>query len=384
MSIMNRFLKTAMPLLSSLIFTLPMAKLSAQIADADLHDEVFISTRNALFAWTPSTDIVRTIVEFDYRYSDDAAGWSSTAFSNDGTHVAYVRTDGERQWVGISRLDLWEPVEYSIDNAIEANIRLDWMPHDNLVVLSYLQDILMPDGFPRYNTLVYRALLDLHPEVDAMRVWPYVCDELVRLKPANSLAIKCTQSIPAIREIEDETDPLYFGFETGDFVAEDAFEATHSIAQLEDIERRNWIWSDIGGLVLYGRRQAGLSDGLNFFPIHRETEAPLHIDIGAPIRIDAIHNWDWSPDGNSLIVTDYANPLVRHVIDTASGQTSTLNIDPDKTLWYPRGVFWYTDRNHLMFVDESEQIDTVAITSRSGQRLAELTMSSVMGITSAR
>lgn len=313
----------------------------------------FNTLDGAIYVWNIRSPNISLIVDYNNQF-DGPSGWSSVIFSDNGHRVAYVRTDGDMRWVGVSALDEWKPVEFAIDVRYDfEKVQLNWLPNNRQVVVSYLIDI--PQG-PRqpamYNTLVGRQLLDIGEPGGGLINWPYNCSELVVLSSGEPL-LQCNLNADLGEGSASLPPKIGYDFARGELLPH--FEGNSTLPiPVQDYIYPNWVWSEQGGLAFFDDGSHNVPNGVNLIPLgkiepqHLETPATLFGDIS------------WSSDGSRLLVQD--NDLrVWHAYDTSNEHLiATLEITD---LVFQAGVIWFQDSNHIAFVTEEGQQNAVYVTS---------------------
>jgi hypothetical protein len=245
---------------------------SASQAQNQLNGTLYVNTLDgAVSAWNVQSPNVSLVVDYDYQF-DGPSGWSSVTFSDDGHRLAYVRTDGDEQWVGVSPLDEWQPVEFAIDVHFDyEKVQLNWLPNSSQVVVSYLIDI--PQG-PRqpamYNTLVGRQLLDTS---GGMINWPYNCSELVVLSPEGP-ALQCKLNSDLGGDNTNTSLPSTVGYDfiRGEMLPHFEGDSTRSFP-VQDFIYPNWVWSNEWGIAFFDAGLHELQRGVNLLAL-----VPHHYD----------------------------------------------------------------------------------------------------------
>ena len=333
------------------------ANTAASQAENQINGTLYFNTLDgAVYAWKVQLNSASLIVDYEYQF-DRPSGWSSVTFSSNGDQLAYVRTDGDKRWVGVSRLDKWQPNELAIDVHFDyQKVYLNWLPNNTQIIVSFLIDIPKGQGQPAmYNTLVGRQLLDTTNFSHGLSEFPYTCAELVVASLEQRSALQC--SINNDLNITDETLPraIWYDFAQGELIQKMGDNPLHSF-RVQDFIYPNWVWSKRSGLALFDNGSHSLPNGVNLLPTG--STQPSHLET--PVTL--FGTISWSPDGTRLLVQD--NDLrIWHIYDTSGNQVnSPVNI-PDLNL--QAGVVWFRDSDHIAYVTEEGQKSTIHIKSLS-------------------
>lgn len=282
-------------------------------------------------------------------------------FSDDGHHLAYVRTDRDARWIGVSALDEWQPVEFAIDVHFDyEKVQLNWLPNNRQIVVSYLIDI--PQG-PRqpamYNTLVGRQLLDTRNPSSGMINWPYNCNELVVLPPEEPL-LQCNLNTDLGADNASLPSRLGYAFIRGEILPH--FESNSTLSfPVQDYIYPNWVWSNKQGIAFFDAGLHELPRGVYLLALGSDETRFLNVNATFSTPGDL----SWSPDGTHLLIRDYADLRKWHIYDISSDELSTLEI-PDLLLQIE--VIWFQDSDYIAYVTEAGEHNVVHVASLSSDR----------------
>jgi hypothetical protein len=212
---------------------------------------LFINTLDgAVYAWSPQFTNASLVVDYGGQL-DNTSGWSSVTFSDDGHYLAYVRTDSVMNWVGVSSLDRWQPLEFPIDVGFYySHIILNWLPNNNHLVVSFVVNI--PKGPRRpamFNELLGRQLLDIRNPESGLVNWPYVCDELAVLSSTEP-ALDCYLDAELGGDNAFLQASVRYNFVQSEILTQFENDAIRSIP-IQDFISQNWVWSEQGGLAFF-------------------------------------------------------------------------------------------------------------------------------------
>jgi hypothetical protein len=351
------------------MFLWSLADVSASQAQNQVSGTLYINTLDgAVSAWNLQSPNINLVVDYDYQF-DGPSGWSSVTFSDDGHHLAYVRTDGDERWVGASPLDEWQPVEFAIDVHFDyEKVQLNWLPNNRYIVASYLIDI--PQGPRRpamYNTLVDRQLLDISNPGSGLINWPYNCSELVVLSP-DEPALQCNLNADLGGGNASLPSSTGYDFIRGEMLPHFEGNSTRSFP-VQDFIYPNWAWSNNRGIAFFDIGLHELPRGVNLIGLGSgETR---FVNVNATFSTPG--DLSWSPDGTHLLIRDYADIRNWHIYDISSDSLSTLEI-PD--LVFQVGVIWFQDSDHIAYVTEEGQQKVVHVASLTADQNFSITLDS--------
>lgn len=317
--------------------------------------ELYFNTLDgAVYSWNVQSQRINLIVDYDYQL-DRSSGWSSVTFSDNNRQLAYIRTESNTRWIGVSELNEWQPIELEIDVHFDyKKVYLNWLPNNKQIVISYLIDI--PQGLRQpaiYNALVGRQILDTSNLSGGLINFPYNCTELVVI--SFNAALQCNINNDLYSNNGTFPTTIWYDFLRGE-ILQHLESASVLSFPIQDFVYPNWVWSEQSGLAFFDNGSHNLPNGVNLVlidsaqPLHSETHATLFGTIS------------WSPNGTRLLIQD--NDLrIWHVYNIAEKQVIASIEIPN--LNFQSGVIWFQDSDHIAYVTEIGHQSTLHVKTLS-------------------